>query len=162
MTGRDVALVFHSYCLNPFKFFSTVLSRKYLRGVTFPLEQLYFLIVKGEWSDPYSEELWIRHFSSQYQLWNKDPWKGGVLQLQRVEFICPLCGHNVHLELDSFIDIRTKVGLSLKCPSCHGFFQARGLRARYPNESHFVTQSRRFSPIVSSPNIHSLIVTGIS
>ena len=74
-TSRDVAIIFHAHCLSPSSASHDLLHLETLRstGLVFPLKRLHALIAAQIWSDPESEKLWNKTFSSPYQIWGHDP-----------------------------------------------------------------------------------------
>lgn len=76
---RDVAIILHVHCLNPFRFVADMLSRDpnqrlWNSGISFPLERLHQLILTNTWTDTQSEELWTTAFPNHpYQLWPSSP-----------------------------------------------------------------------------------------
>lgn len=139
--NRDVAMIFHAHCLCPFHFNRTVLARNHLRTLAFPLERLDELYLNGIWCDTQSEKLWIDTFSHPYQVWTKDPSQGGVLKLQDIEMRCPVCGINVVLDLDKFVDVRANTNGSIQCSSCLAFFGPRQLIGMLSHDKMYGSES---------------------
>ena len=132
---RDVAIIFHAHCLNPFRFFADMNRRAeglWKKGIAFPLERLYILIADGVWSDTSSEQMWMGSGkSAPYQLWNSDPASGGVLQLQDPRLTCPWCSRTEEIPLDDFSQTHTTKTALSRCRSCGHAFNADTLSAKY-------------------------------
>lgn len=148
ITRRDVAILFHAHCLCPFHFSETVLSRKHLGGLAFPLERLHSLISNGQWSDQGSEEIWQKALSSPYQLWNEDPSKVGALELQNIEITCPSCSAYVVIDLHNWIDMRANEVLLKQCPTCLSSFRPRCLTTQ--SQGYDSSRSIYLTPIRQS------------
>ena len=132
---RDVAIIFHAHCLNPYRFFADM-NRRHVnlwnRGLAFPLERLFSLIARGVWSDPASERLWLATGkSAPYQLWSSDPAQGGQLGLQDPRFTCPWCSRTEEIPVAEFTRTHTTKSSPTKCRSCGHQFNADTLSAKY-------------------------------
>lgn len=130
---RDVAIVFHGHCLNPYRFF-TDMNRKGLweKGIEFPLERLFSLMANGVWSDAKSEQMWTGSGkSAPYQLWESDPASGAKLQLQDPRFPCPWCSCTEEIPLADFCETHTAKTSICRCRSCSRQFDAVTLSAKY-------------------------------
>jgi hypothetical protein len=135
---RDVAIIFHSHNLSPFRFYADMMCRDrvealWAKGIAFPLERLHHLITNEVWSDPDSEKLWNQTYpNSPYQVWNADPTstESAVLKLQNVEMTCPWCGKHGSVDLNSFRAMHVT-----KTSTCHfqcrHAFTADSLSAKY-------------------------------
>jgi hypothetical protein len=136
---RDVAIIFHSHCLSPFRFYADMVCRDkdpelWNKGIAFPLERLHHLITNQTWSDPESESMWKKRYpEAPYQVWNADPTATTATApvLQDVEFECPLCDRTGTIDILSFQKMHlTKVARCI-CPSCHRTFDADSLSAHF-------------------------------
>lgn len=130
---RDVAIVFHAHCLNPYRFF-TDMNRNGLweKGIAFPLERLFSLMANGIWSDAKSEQMWTGSGkSAPYQLWESDPTSGAKLQLQDPRFPCPWCSCTEEIPLADFCETHTTKTSICRCRSCGHQFDADTLSAKY-------------------------------
>jgi hypothetical protein len=132
---RDVAIVFHSHCLSPFRFFTDINRRGeglWNKDIAFPLERLYTLIANGVWSDPVSEFKWMGvGKAAPYQLWESDPASGSVLRLQDVEMRCPWCSVDGQVPLTEFCLTHTTKKATSRCSSCGQRFNADTLSAKF-------------------------------
>jgi len=121
--------------MNPYRFFADMNRRRvnlWNKGLAFPLERLFSLIVGGIWSDPASERLWLgTGKSAPYQLWSSDPAQGGQLELQDPRFTCPWCNRTEEIPLPEFTRTHTTKSAPIKCRSCGRQFNADPLSAKY-------------------------------
>jgi hypothetical protein len=136
---RDVAIIFHSHCLSPFRFYADMIYRGespalWNKGLAFPLERLHHLITSKIWSDPESEKMWNQLFpKTPYQVWNADPTSTAATSfvLQDVDIPCPSGDHTITINLLQFQKMRLKKTDTCKCPSCNRVFNADHLSAYY-------------------------------
>lgn len=145
---RDVAIMFHSHNLSPFRFYADMMCRDrvealWAKGIAFPLERLHHLITNGVWSDPDSEKLWNKTFpNTPYQLWNADPTSttSAVLSLQNIEMACPWCGKVGTLDSASFRAMHVTKTAKCHLSSCRDEFTADSLSAKYLKDDliHYV------------------------
>jgi hypothetical protein len=137
MLHRDVAIVFHSHCLSPFRFLADMLSRGaqphlWNAGLAFPLERLHHLIIKGIWSDPGSEKIWNEAYREvPYQLWIENPglMPNTELSLPDIDMVCPWCKQIGTFPLVKFARMHVKKVATCECPSCSHQFNADSLSA---------------------------------
>lgn len=135
--ARDVAIIFHSHCLSPFRFYADMIYRDepealWNKGLAFPFERLHLLITNQIWSDPESEEMWNRHFpKTPYQVWNANPTSTTSISpvLQDVDMQCPYCDRTVTINLLNFQKMHVTKVDKCQCPSCDRTFNADDLSA---------------------------------
>lgn len=137
--GRDVAIIFHSHCLSPFRFYADMVCRNKIealwnKGIAFPLERLHHLITTQTWSDPDSELMWNKRFpNAPYQVWREDPTSTTAVApvLQDVEFQCPVCDRTGTIELLKFQKMHLTKTAKIQCPYCPRVFDADMLSAYF-------------------------------
>lgn len=132
---RDVAIIFHAHCLNPFRFYTDMnrrTSNLWQKGIAFPFERLYALIEQGIWSDVESEQMWSGvGATAPYQLWEFNPATGAELRLQDVQMMCPWCNNTQTIPLGQFTQTHTTKKPMSKCSSCGHQFNADTLSAKF-------------------------------
>lgn len=142
---RDVAIIFHSHCLSPFRFYADMICREkdpalWNHGIAFPLERLHHLITTQTWSDPESERLWNQTFpGTPYQVWNTDPTSTTPAPpiLQYVEFHCPLCDRKGTVGITEFAKMHLTKKARIRCPLCDRTFSADDLSAQFLRQDLF-------------------------
>jgi hypothetical protein len=134
---RDVAVVFHSHCLSPFRFYADIKHRATRQHatdlwdmITFPLARLHRLLASDEWSDEASERMWFDMFRIPYQVWRSNPLTTRCpLELPNIRFPCPLCQIPCEFDPALFTQYRiTKLG-ALTFPCCGNSFTVDSLAA---------------------------------
>ena len=133
---RDVAIVFHSHCLSPWRFYTDMNRRGpslWSKKVAFPLERLASLIESSVWTDIESEKIWNDKYPrSTYQIWDSDPVLGmSKLILQDIQFSCPWCDTQQTIPLGTWTEIHTTKTAVWSCASCQVKFNADTLSAKY-------------------------------
>jgi hypothetical protein len=128
---RDVAIIFHSHFLSPFRFYADMSCRgpRHIlldSKVSFPLEKLHHLITHKIWSDAESRQQWMEAFPQiPYQLWDSDPFTTDAsLKLQDIDIICPFCHKIIILDLAKFTLMHTRKNVPCSCPACDEHFDA--------------------------------------
>lgn len=124
LIDRDVAIVFHSHCLSPYRYYQDMFYKSqssllWSYKISFPLERLHDLIAANVWSDPFSQRVWTEYYPNlPYQVWSVDPRNGGYIELPDIHWECPWCEDTAMVDLVEFTKMYLNEPNSCACTCC--------------------------------------------